>query len=637
MDPNKLYQQLIASGMSPDSAEAEVTKQFGPPKSYDADTVSSNRFGGLAREPGVSTAVGREKRPNPIPTMLANAAQGATGGIMDEVGGFLEGAITPGLSVKEAIARNRAEEEEMSAEHPVISGASRVGGALTSAALTGPSLAAAGLKSLAGQGALYGGATAFGEAEGNPLERLPETAVGTAAGAVLGKAGEKIFQGLQKAAPFVRAAATPAGGTAAGAAVGGIAGDIGEPGIFDPKDAGKGALAGLAIGTAAKGGSAAVSRLLEAAGSPVAANRAIKELSKALIREGEALPAQIERTAANKVPGMTILDAGKPGGPLQRLGSVAESIGGKGGAEIRSVMAERSALEPNRFEKLARRAVGSKFRPPPKPKAQEARNIIRAESGPAYAAVSDEPVRLADPRISDALMQPEFREAYRELQEIAARPGSKTGALPDLFAEAEDGSVSLIGEELPVRTLDKIKRSVDDLIRKGQAGKTTLSEAKAEHLADVLGDMVSGIDEQVPGYATARGVHGKISQEVNEGLAKQAQTAHHVTQGSRTSVLSRGQEEFGASAKIPRSLNLKDLALNRLQSTLNQAIHNLDEATVNELAPRLLEDLTPETASGWVSLLKELAEKEASRLQRFGTVPRTAAAGAGRASAEILR
>lgn len=101
-------------------------------------------------------------------------AQGLTFGTYDELAGFTEALLT-GRPVDEVIEEYRAPLREFREEFPVAAYGSEMVGSL-------PYLATSVPRAM-GMGAAYG----FGAAEGDPVERLPEAAVGGVAGGVLQK------------------------------------------------------------------------------------------------------------------------------------------------------------------------------------------------------------------------------------------------------------------------------------------------------------------------------------------------------------------------------------------------------------------------------------------------------------------
>lgn len=123
-------------------------------------------------------------------------AQGLTFGTADEAEAFFRSQFTgSGLSYDEEIAKVRGEMQQYQDKHPYASAFLEVLGALPSALAGGAGLARLGIKGAAKIGAIEGGLYGFGAAEGSPLERAPEAAIGAGLGAGMSAAAQRFLPG----------------------------------------------------------------------------------------------------------------------------------------------------------------------------------------------------------------------------------------------------------------------------------------------------------------------------------------------------------------------------------------------------------------------------------------------------------
>ncbi len=122
-----------------------------------------------------------------------------------------------------------------------------------------------------------------------------------------------------------------------------------------------------------------------------------------------------------------------------------------------------------------------------------------------------------DPRIVEALKNPQFQQFFQKARGIAdteAQAAKLRGedpskyALPEIYKPTgqftESGAEILELTKLPdVRTLDYIKRGIDASIDSGFRGQG-MSTAEASALRDLRKEFVKAIDENVPAYSQAR-------------------------------------------------------------------------------------------------------------------------------------
>jgi hypothetical protein len=107
-----------------------------------------------------------------------------------------------------------------------------------------------------------------------------------------------------------------------------------------------------------------------------------------------------------------------------------------------------------------------------------------------------------DPRITEALKDPQFRVFYNRAREIAdreARAAQLRGEDPsrfrlqELYSKDADGN-DVVTQIPDVRTLDYIKRGIDSVIERGFEGQG-LSRTEASSLRDLRREFVNAIDQ----------------------------------------------------------------------------------------------------------------------------------------------
>lgn len=177
------------------------------------------RYGGTQQGDTVNTAAKGPFDPiGPVQATLRGVGQGATAGFGDEIKAFLDlpaSSVFNPSSIPDAYSRNLAQERQKLAasqeQHPYLTGAGEIGGALLTAPLM-PEMAAASIpaKMVAGAkaGAVYGGLYGFGSGEGT-ADRM----AGALTGAVSGGAGGFLAPGVANA---VQAGVRGAGRAVAG-------------------------------------------------------------------------------------------------------------------------------------------------------------------------------------------------------------------------------------------------------------------------------------------------------------------------------------------------------------------------------------------------------------------------------------
>lgn len=151
--------------------------------------------------------------------LARTAAQGAALGFGEELEGLVAGAgalapggRTPGEAFSAQVEEARQDIERFREQRPGLAIGAELGGALIPSLLPIPGAraglaraATTALRSPVGRAAIEGGIAGLGAAEGGLTERLPEAAIGTAAGGALGAAGRFIGGRLPRR-PRTRAA-----------------------------------------------------------------------------------------------------------------------------------------------------------------------------------------------------------------------------------------------------------------------------------------------------------------------------------------------------------------------------------------------------------------------------------------------
>jgi hypothetical protein len=123
-------------------------------------------------------------------------AQGLTFGTADEAEAFIRSQFTDsGLSYDEEIGKIRGEMQQYQGKHPYMSFFLEAIGAVPSALAGGAGLARLGVKGAAKIGGIEGGLYGFGAAEGTPMERAPEAAIGAGLGAGMSAAAQRFLPG----------------------------------------------------------------------------------------------------------------------------------------------------------------------------------------------------------------------------------------------------------------------------------------------------------------------------------------------------------------------------------------------------------------------------------------------------------
>ena len=381
---------------------------------------------------------------------LAAGLQGVTSGFSDEYGSAVRSipALLPGGETpREAFGRNMqtASESmgEFREEHPIVSGAANLGGAVGQGIALAPlapvRLAGAG-KGMAAIGAAEGGLTAAGMAEGGLNERLEAVPLGIAAGLAgagtamgVGRLGSKFmdFMGIR-----------PRTG-------GGIMDDV--PTRADERLSG--ALGDDDALGAAQAQIAGSTRPL----MPIDVDPGAAELARSARSASASVRAQLDDVLSARVAGQE-----------ERVLTQAFELATPPGATSRSLADQTKDI-------VNRRA---------------------ADAAANYGPINSIPID--DPRIAELLQRPTFRRAYGKAVKAAADAGEPIPPLSSLI----DADGNLTGP-IPLGTLDRVKRAVDGVLQVGRAQRGLDSTAEAT-IVGARAEFVGILDELVPEYAAAR-------------------------------------------------------------------------------------------------------------------------------------
>lgn len=459
--------------------------------------------------------------------------QGVGMGWGDEAEAWLRSKVTgrPYLEERERINREYGRFAE---RYPIIAPATEfAGGVLPAIGAYALTPATGGAAAPAAVGATARGAGALGRVA-QALSSRPKTrtAIGGAAGAGAGYASDEdlAVENAVMLAPLgalaggqapriLRAARTPYG---TAATVGATQGAISGAGSAEPEKRGQGAesgaligaVAGPAITAATRGGGAAYRALSErvspseetiTAGAASRINRALEEAGMS--------PADIEtRLAADRARGIPAVAANVD----PALVDLAEVVAQRSGPSARRVEAELGEQTGGARERVFQRTRGELGGRDYYADEEAIVNTLRNRASNQY----DEAYRFGsvlDPRIMDALQDPQFRVFYDKAREIAnreARTAQLRGEDPsrfrllDIYGPYGPEGSNAITQVPDVRTLDYIKRGIDDVIERGFDGRG-LSTREAASLRDLRREFVRAIDEAtevdgVSAYKVAR-------------------------------------------------------------------------------------------------------------------------------------
>ena len=468
----------IAAGADPLAISKEIAQQMG-----------------TAPHPKLGDAAG----------MLSGAAQGATFGFADEALGAIDAAnkMLPkalggqgaplsdfGSNYRQTRDMIRASDAEYAHDNPLKYGGAALAGGLATSLGAGAGKAVASAPSLLSklgtsleQGAIAGGLSGFGSAEGSPLEQADQTARGAMIGAPVGMLATALGTGL------------------------------------------------------AKGGGAALSKLnlrpsapISVAGTRLPVNtvdeEAANQVTKALEASGKtpddaAVLAAQNRLGAQKP--QTLMEMGQP---VARLARTARSASPQAGAAIDQMLEQRTAGAPDRAIQDALETSGLQKR---SSAFQTTKQLIKdraAEAKTAYGAAFQDQTPISDPRIQQILDTPAGQQAWKRAQRMMANdrvsvPSVTLDPPPPAGIKSEDWANMLRlakerGAPIPggpqqqaptLQQLHYLKLALDDLKQPGLdrgEGAGGLGYNEGRSIKGVQSDLLNVMDERSPAYAEAR-------------------------------------------------------------------------------------------------------------------------------------
>jgi hypothetical protein len=294
-------------------------------------------------------------------------------------------------------------------------------------------------------GAAYGAAEGFGSSEGNLVERLPGTAVGTVFGAGAGKGADVSLGAL---------------------------GNIGT---------------NLMNITGAR---APMSRL------PIVGGMfdSLEDLSERQIRES--LPTGDDLTKAiddlETYPEQMVLDIRGPDEIAREV-----QIPGTQGRQVTDALYERRAGQEDRIvESLVEAVTKGGDRPNVIDVTEAIAKTQRTAAKPFYEKAYEATVPKSI--LDDHMKMPEFQKAYKKAQELWVARGEE-GVMP-AFDE--------LGDDVPLMMMDYVKRGLDDVLQVGRrgGGDSGIGGGINRAAIDRKNQMLAELDELVPAYRQARAI-----------------------------------------------------------------------------------------------------------------------------------
>lgn len=398
--------------------------------------------------------------------------QGLTLGFGDEINAGFR-SLTDPRSYDELLKDERNINQDYSRQHPMASMAANVVGGLPLMAVPGlgaPRAATTGNMVLNGlrTGALTGAIAGAGNADGDLVDRFRGAAVGGAMGGALG-AGLPYALSKMGGAPQFVADATADTPVATGLSK--------LPGVVAP---GQERANDVLLRALAKDG-VTLDQLMahyaqmQATGKPVTLMDAAMDMG------------------LRNTTGLTDAAMAVPNNAMTRAGQLLDERKLDQGARIATDLAKKTGVSKDAIQT-----------------AEEMMQQRAAAATPLYQQAYAEGQRLADPRILQFLNTPAGKEAYNRAVRIAANEGAE---IPELVA----GKVATIPD---LRTMDYVKRGLDDLIYTRKSGDSALGKTEIGSVKELRGKLLSVLDELVPSYAKARAVYAgptKLLEALEEG------------------------------------------------------------------------------------------------------------------------
>jgi hypothetical protein len=395
------------------------------------------------------------------------AAQGATFGFADEIVGGVQGALTPGASMGEAIQKQREKDRALpnvpqiagNIAGGIASGAGMARMAMTRsgalATLLGKQAAGGvGARALAGaaSGAAGGAAGAFGAAEGGVGDRLDNAAVGGAFGLVGG-------------------AAIPVLGA----------------------------------------GSRAVGNALGVRPRMVAPGMESADIINEALRQGGTSADNIAAEASkNPTVPQSLLELAP-----DQVGDVARGAQGRSNdARVFARNMQEDLLEGERDRYITR--LGEALNPEDKDIAKvatELRDLRSANASRNFPAALDK--TISDPKVASFFREKEVVRAYNEFREnqltrVRAGEIKAEDVPPEIYnITVTDGKrrIRLATTDIPLRAFHVVQQAVNDAINNGLRNGKTIPASRAKVLLSALNKHMDTVEKAVPEYGAARAVY----------------------------------------------------------------------------------------------------------------------------------
>jgi hypothetical protein len=240
--------------------------------------------------------------------------------------------------------------------------------------------------------------------------------------------------------------------------------------------------------------------------------RAGEKLSAAM-KESNLTPQQIEQMMARDRSMGVPSTVANVDAALTDLAEAVAQRTGKGTRKVEKTLTQQKTGSRERaYQQVAKGLKPGNYYDDEARMVQDLRGKAGAMYDEAYAWGD-----VDDPRIVEALKNPQFQSFFQKARSIAdteAQAAKLRGedpsrfALPEIYKPTgkftESGAEVLELTKLPdVRTLDYIKRGIDASIESGFRGQG-MSTAEASALRGLRKEFVKAIDENVPAYRSAR-------------------------------------------------------------------------------------------------------------------------------------
>lgn len=347
------------------------------------------------------------------------------------------------------------------------------------------------------------------------------------AGGMAPAVGMMFVPGMQPAAA-AQAQRSTAGALGRLAALGGVSGAVSGAGSATEGERVTGAAVGGTLGTALGVGIPVALRTTKGAGQwlrdrlapseKYIQSRASQKVSEAL-KESDMSPQQLDAALArDRAMGVPSTVANVDAAVADLAEAVAQRTG-KGTRKVEKTLTQQKAGSRERTYQQVQKGLR-----PGEYYADEARLVkeLRDKADPAYEAVFAHGA-VDDPIINQVLQNPTFQDAYRRGQKIAEAkalaaklrgdPDYEKYLLKDIYEpkyvqDPQSGLPILQGfnlREVPdLRTLDYVKRGLDDIIDAGFRGESSSGKTQAAALKDLRNQYRDRLDQLVPEYKDVR-------------------------------------------------------------------------------------------------------------------------------------